>query len=239
MNKRFLILGMCVLLAGVALGGGAPLEGGDNFNDNLRNRTLWRLSTSNTGRLLETGKRLCYDTQDAPYFRNASWLWKTQFWMFSGDTLEMSVLINFPDVAIGAGGQINLGMGLADGYLASSKKFDVLVQDNNSPRRIVLESYGGSLTPGARFYPLPRDVSRFYLVLRYDTLTGKVTVWQRAVDNSWAVKAAAANLHTWWELPAGTTPILVPFLYASSGEVPLSPADGLFFDNFHVIQTVP
>jgi hypothetical protein len=227
MKKTVGVWAVIGLLAGLAYGG-------DNFNDGVRNKALWKVPAGNTGRLVETNTRLYFNSLGSSGYRSAAWLWKTPYTLYSGDLLETSVLICFPKRNIGPTAQILLGMGLANGYQPSAKYITVSMSNYNFEREVVVTSDGVY-----RPFALPQNFDVFYLVLRYNATTGKLTFWQRATDYSWTSKVGAVKLNNLWSIPLGTPFVLVPYLKGSSDSFELTTADDFCLDDFNVIQTIP
>jgi hypothetical protein len=213
--------------------------GGDDFNDGIRNKVLWKVPAGNSGKFVETNTRLYFNSMGDAGFRAAEWYWKTPYTLYSGDRFVASILITFPKITLDPSDAIYLGMGLANGSSASAKKLLVTMMDYNSERRISVSVFGGGLVGSYEEFDLPHATSLYYLEMRYTTVTGKMVIWQRGVDNTWATKVCAMNLNSRWQIPLGTPLLLVPYLHGETTDVGLTTSDNFCLDNFSVLQTIP
>jgi hypothetical protein len=207
--------------------------GGDDFNDSVRNKALWKVPAGNMGRLVETNTRLYYNALGASGVRSASWYWKTPYTLNSGDMLEVSTLICLPKVDEPTASAY-LGLGLANGYLSGAKYVAVTVRSYDGQRDIVVSGDGR-----AKSFSLPQTLSVFFLVIRYNATTGKLTIWQRAMDYSWTSKAGAVNLNVWWAVPPGTPLVMAPYIVGQSENMDFTTSNNYYFDDFNVIKTIP
>lgn len=240
MKKALCGLAVWGLSVGLACGGSVGLQGGDKFNDGSRDKASWRLPSWRTGRLMETGGHLYLDSWGSSNYRHAGWLWRTAYPLFSGDMLETSVLIHFPWQPLVANSHVALGMGFADGPQALGNILRVTMMDYAGTRVIDVGYFGDDSAPsGYTIFSLPQDVETFYLVMRYNTLTGKVTIWQRAVNNAWNFKVGTVSLNTWWNVPLGSNLTLTPIVYGFTSERIVTPANGVYVDNFAVKMIIP
>jgi hypothetical protein len=240
MKRLFCVAGLVGVMAGLSFAGGPPLWRSDDFNDGIRNTAFWRIQRSGTGQLVETNGRLFFDSNNtAPYsFTSCAWQFRTAYPLFGGDVLATSALISFPPLVIPSDAQILLGLGWQDGFPVSSKYFHMKIREYSGERQLIVAANGTGLTSRGTIFPLPRAVNRFYLLARYNALTGKATFWQKAVNNAWSYKIGSVDLNGWWNVPLGSAITLAPFVYGAAGQCPVTTGDNLYIDNFQV-QYIP
>jgi hypothetical protein len=241
MKKTVCALVWAGMMAGMAFGETVLYSGRDKFNDNVRDRTKWSQASWRTGRFQEQNGRLYYDSMGASASRQAAWYWKSYFNLIGGDLLESSVLITSPKFSAPLpDSHVALGLGFANGGTTMAvRHFDVVVQQYESETRIVAESLGGGVSSRAMIFSLPQAANPFYLIIRYSALTGKVTIWQRATDNSWTLRVGKVNLAEWWGVSLGNMLTLRPYVLGMSNEAIITPADNYYMDNFSAKMFIP
>jgi hypothetical protein len=243
--KRFIsgLIG-CAALCGLALGDEPVLTDvfADNFNDNARNLSAWKQTFSKpTTRLIESAGRLRYTTGDVNPLDSTFALWqlKKSRVMISKDRLESSVLVKLPHVSeYNTASVVRMGIRLSDpNEVRNSIVLSVQRKKSGLSFRV---SYGGALNPvgmqAQKFAILP-VVDKLYLLIIYSCQSGKATFWwRRPNETHWAMIPLEVNVATLW----GTSyPTVNVSLVGESSKYWISIADGLYFDNFKVIQEMP
>jgi hypothetical protein len=232
MHRRIVTAVLVVLSAGFSYAGGGEAVLSDNFNDNIRNTQLW--TPQNTiERFRERNYRLYFDSMGKPS-SSTLWQWRMNYSLFDGDTLTARLLVNCPLVNSADPSQWRqIGIGFRDPF---SLRFCSLSIRSSGYSRVAVLGGDWLATTGTPL-PLPRNVAKSVLVIRYTTLNGKLTAWQEAPDRSWKQKICGVTLAGWWGIPLSPPPTLTPYIVSRTSNMAVTPNDNLFADNFSLVWT--
>jgi hypothetical protein len=241
--KWLIVSLMLVGISGVAQDkGGAPLRVSDNFNDGVRNRSIWRTGAyTPTTKLVETGTRLFFTTGDInPYDSTyATWRMKSSRVLVDSDVLETSALFNVPFYSSAdPGAVVRLGLLWADPAVPQNTiNFAVEMTPLFRYLEIIYGGTGGS--GGVQKYTFPVNTRNIYLKLRYSNVTKKTTFWWRRPGEAvWNRLPFNINLTDLWSIPLNTVIVRSDLLAECEGFW-IQPSHNMYFDNFQVVQTIP
>lgn len=223
--------------------GGAPATVvSDNFNDGVRNKTLWQTSSFKPStRLMEANQRLFFSTGDMDSLASTYTLWrmKNSQVLIDADVLETSALINVPVYPSSEpGAAIRLGLLWADpANAANAITFAVEMKPLSRTLFIRYDGTGGG--GGIQTFAFPAEARNVYLKTRYSCVTDKATFWwRRPRETVWTRLPFSVALNTLWSVPFNSVTIKSGLL-AESGGYWLQFDDNMSFDNFTQTHYMP
>lgn len=201
----------------------------DDFNDGVRNKTLWRVPAGNSGLLLEQNGRLCYATSSGDD-AFAAWDWKKVYTLIDRDRLDIVFTLSMPSELYLAGESMKYGVGFRD-ELAPARQVIFWMEQMNQNRwfnTYVTDGFNASDgLYGPQQYP-----KKMMLRLRYSNQYKKVSfAYKTTLEASWHVLGGGIDLNAQWGVASHR--VLRPFVYAVSTDAFIPPYN-YQLDNFTV-----
>lgn len=231
-----IICGLAVLLMTACLGQAIVLTDTDNFNDGVRNQAFWTVERTNAF-LLETGGHL-YGYTSAAYSekpsREAFWRMKSIRWVVPSQIMEVEAQFRFPvDGGIPANKDVQMMIGWTSLGLYSNRTAGAVLFNDPLGRSVGI--YLRETPSSSHLYALavmPECGSRLWLKLRYNSVTGNLSLrFKAAAADPWT-KIRDINMNTYWKVPVGTSLFLRPFIKFQSYNSYYNTPGRFFFDDF-------
>ncbi len=238
--KRIYVALVLLTMAGLARG--TVLTYSDDFNDGVRNRSMWITDYSRDGFMAETGGHLYgYAGTNKPsyYNRFARWNMQPIQWVVPNDILEVEALFRFPEGAVPTNRLVELEIGWSIVGVHSNLSARAKVFNFSTNRVLSLSLYNETASPVSYAILVPDGAAKLYLKLRYNSKKNTVGLWWRkpAVE-TWTL-VHTMSIATIWGLTPADMPFLRPYVRIRTQNKGFFFLDPVYLDNFTARLIVP
>lgn len=232
------IVSFLAISLAAALASGSIVTVSDDFNDGVRNKTLWRVDASQGGVLVEkNGVLYGYSGTNNPQaeFHSAQWELKPVQWSVYGQIYEVEARVRCPDKAPGTNASAFVWMELGWFIPGSIPRVAAAgtVWLDHTHRVLNICLYKPDITSIGGSAALPTLSSTIRVKLRYYSKTGMVGLyWREDGDHPWAL-ARSLDLNKAWNISIGTSLYVRPYLKFLSCKCRVVQPKAYFFDDFY------